>query len=84
MKDSGKVNTAALDSKPDYPSAYFEYIAAFNLLNRSRNQGMSQGYIPLTEIEAYIRLYLIEDIEMFVTLIVEMDNVYLDKSRSHG
>jgi hypothetical protein len=84
MQGSGKVNTAALDSKPDYPFGNELYIEAFNLLNRSRAQGMSTGCIPLTEIEAYIRLYLIEDVEMFVTLMTAMDNVYLEKSRSHG
>lgn len=41
--------------------------------------GFGVGCIPLTELEAYIRLYRVEDIDRFIQLIRAMDGTYVEK-----
>lgn len=60
---------------------------AFNELTCRRVIGMAPSPIQLTEIEAFIRLYGPPQmpLDIFVELLREMDNEYLDKlSTSHG
>ena len=54
---------------------------AFWCLTSSRSYGYSTGPIPLTEIRAYIELFSIADVHMFVTCIRAMDAQYLKKLR---
>ena len=71
------ISPHALTIKPDFPVEHTEYISAFNLLSHSRNIGMALGPIPLSEIEVYCRMFNVLDVELFVCVIVAMDNEYL-------
>jgi hypothetical protein len=61
-----------------------EYWEAFNFLNGSRQMGfMSMGKIPISEIESYLKINEITDLEEkkeYLTWINVMDDVYLDYS----
>lgn len=75
-QSTGRTPPALID-KPEYPEAYDEYIQAFYLLSNSRQIGMAVGAIPLTEIEAYCRMFDVFDIELFVALITSMDMAFM-------
>ena len=57
-------------------------VEAFYRMSGSRQIGFGVGPIPLTEIEAYIRLFglLDDDIEQFYRLITALDAVYIKKT----
>lgn len=70
---------AALAERPEL-SPDLNYIwEGFWVLSGSRQMGWGVGPIPLTEIQAYIELFAIEDRYLFVSCIREMDRVYLEK-----
>lgn len=53
---------------------------AFLTLSPSRKSGFeSVGFIPLSEIEAYIRIFEISDKQEFIYLIQAMDSLYVEK-----
>lgn len=52
---------------------------AFVVLSPSRPFGFGVGCIPLSEIESFIRLYEVEDIDRFLRLIRAMDTAYVEK-----
>lgn len=67
----------ALGNRPIVP-AHLDYIwEGFWCLMSSRNIGFGMGPIPLTEIKAYIELFAIKDVSLFVTCIRAMDSQYL-------
>jgi hypothetical protein len=71
----------ALQNKPELDEFLIPYWKAFQVLSSSRQIGMGIGAIPLTEIEAYMRIYGIEDQEEredMVYLIGEMDRVFIE------
>lgn len=90
-KSTGKA-PQALQNKPDYPSEHGEYLEAFDLLSRGRRQGFGVGFIPLSEIEVYCRMFDVVDVELFVRVIVELDSVFMqhierlrkERERKHG
>lgn len=51
---------------------------AFITLSPSRPAGFGVSCIPLTELEAYIRLYEVDDIERFIQLIRAMDGAFVE------
>ena len=57
----------------------FDIRDAFIVLSSSRSVGFGIGCIPLTEIESYIRLYDVEDIDRFIQLIRAMDGAFIQK-----
>ena len=52
---------------------------AFITLSTSRSAAFGVGCIPLSEIEAYVRLYEVEDIDRFIQLIRAMDGAFVEK-----
>lgn len=52
---------------------------AFIVLSSSRSAAFGVGCIALTEIESYIRLYEVEDIDRFIQLIRAMDAAFVQK-----
>lgn len=52
---------------------------AFITLSPSRPAGFGLSCIPLTELESYIRLYEVEDIDRFIQLIRAMDGAFVEK-----
>jgi hypothetical protein len=52
---------------------------AFVVLSPSRPFGFGVGCIPLSEIESFIRLYEVDDIDRFLRLIRVMDTAYVEK-----
>jgi len=52
---------------------------AFVVLSPSRPFGFGVGCIPLSEIESFIRLYEVDDIDRFLRLIRAMDTAYVEK-----
>lgn len=72
-----------ITNAPQVPDHQAPVWAAFNTLSDSRQMGMSAGPIPLTEIEAYLRLFDItdpDDVDEYLTLIRRMDREYLKVS----
>lgn len=67
---------AKLRELPDVEKYDF-YIDAFSILSRSRSVGFGVGGIPLSEIEVYIRLYDVQDIERFIAVISAMDKAFM-------
>lgn len=55
-----------------------EYLDAFWILNTSRQNTFGIGYIPLTEIEAFCRMFPVLDVPSFVTIIRHMDRLFVD------
>jgi hypothetical protein len=51
---------------------------AFIFLSPSRTAGFGTGFIPLSEIETYLRLFPTDDIERFTILIRAMDHAYVE------
>ncbi len=71
-----------LDEMPDVPPPVAWVREAFWVLNSSRSVGFGVGFIPLTEIEAYVRLFEVERRVWFVTVIRELDEIYMDRQRA--
>lgn len=73
----------ALKNRPELNNWVMPCWNAFQLLTASRPLGMGGvGPIPLTEIEAYCRMYQVDDLderEQLVTMIRALDSVYLVK-----
>lgn len=69
-----------LENEPDIEARLLPYVEAFAVLNAGRSAGMTANPIPLTEMEAYIRLYQVADIVRFIRLIRAMDKAYMDHS----
>lgn len=67
----------ALANEPDLDPALESYIEAFWILSPGRNIGSGIGGIPLTEIEAFCRMYGVELIARFVRFIRALDAEYL-------
>jgi hypothetical protein len=51
---------------------------AFAVLSFSRSNGFNLGFIPLTEIAAYCKMFEVEDLERFIRLIRAMDVTYIE------
>lgn len=65
------------------------YLNAFRELSTCRNSGFGPGPIPFTAIEAYARVFEVEDFFEFLGIIRQMDYCYLElkqqeKSKSNG
>lgn len=70
----------ALRNKPELEDYLRPYWEAFYVLTHSRQVGFGIGAIPLSEIDAYLRLYGIDDPEErdeLVFFIREMDMEFL-------
>lgn len=52
---------------------------AFVVLSPSRPFGFGVGCIPLSEIESFIRLYEVDDVDRLLRLIRAMDTAYVEK-----
>jgi hypothetical protein len=74
---TGKTPKALEDEPEIYPDVLWLW-DAFWLLHRSRPIGMTVGPIPLTEIEAYIRLYQVQQVELLITAVDALDRLYLE------
>lgn len=68
----------AVKFEPQLDVELLEYLDAFWLLNTSRQNAFSVGYIPLTEIESFCRMFPVQDVPMFVLIIRHMDRLYVD------
>ena len=66
-----------LEDEPEIDERLLPYVEAYAVLNAGRTSGMTANPIPLTEIEAYCRLYEVADISRFVRLIRAMDGAYM-------
>ncbi len=77
LKESG-IEPQALKGKPELDGTAHEMLTHFYVLNRSRNIGVGVGPIPITEMEAWIRLNEIDDIEMFLRVMIALDDAYLE------
>lgn len=72
------VTPDALLKRPSYDQEITWYLNAFFMLTGSRNNGMSIGRIPISEILAYASAFeLISSLEEFVTVITAMDVEYV-------
>lgn len=60
------------------------YLDAFRMLDTCRNNGMSLGPIPFTAIVEYTRIYEVDDIDGFITVIRMIDNAYLGIEAKNG
>ena len=70
----------ALDKKPDLPEDLLYYLSAFWALSRYRSSGFGVGYIPLTEVCAYMGLVGITERaerDEFMYFITALDDAYL-------
>jgi hypothetical protein len=67
-----------LEEEPEIEERLLPYVDAFAVLSAGRTVGMAANPIPLTEIEAYCRLYQVEDTDRFIRLIRAMDGAYMD------
>ena len=79
LEERGEVIPALLN-KPELGEFLIPYWIAFRTLSTSRRIGMGVGAIPLSEIESYIRIYGIGDLEEcedLVYLIGEMDDEFI-------
>lgn len=81
MKEAGR-NVPFLENAPVLNQNYRMYYEAFNFLSelRPRTADTIVNRIPLTEIEAYLRLFKIKDeleVADFVFLINAMDRVFV-------
>lgn len=61
------------------------------MLHSSRNMGFECcGYIPLTQIEAFCRMFEVADIESLVAIVQHLDRLFVDfqnkkqKSKAKG
>lgn len=54
---------------------------AFIFLDKSRPSGFETGYIPLTEIEAYSRIFGVGDEELFTVAMREVDARMIKSAR---
>lgn len=85
-KKTGKI-PKGLVNKPPYSMYSETYIGIFYRLCSSRSIGMTQGCIPVSEVTDYFKNYETpdDDIDTFLTIIQELDSVYLEnlnKSKS--
>lgn len=69
------------DDEPDCPEYWQEYLDAFWLLNTSRPVGFGLGYIPLSEVEVFCRMFDIADAQGFVIVIRHLDRIYIEYQR---
>ncbi len=69
---------SALAKEPEVFADVLDIRDAFIILSPSRSAGMGVGCIPLTELEAYIRLYEVDDIDRFLQLIRAMDAEFVE------
>lgn len=75
----------ALLTRPELDVIDISYLEAYYTLTGSRQTGMSVGAIPLSEIEAYVRLLGVPNwfetddmnIKAFVEVITKVDNSFL-------
>lgn len=65
-------------SEPELDEHLLEMLDAFWLLNTSRQNGFDVGYIPLTEIEAFCRMFPVIDVPGFVVIIRHMDRLFVE------
>lgn len=79
MQKEGDELPAFVERMPSVEPHLVWYVEAFRSLANSRPVGMGLGPIPLSEIEAYVRLFGLvdDDLERFVHLIHALDAVYL-------
>jgi len=85
IEQSDKPISTPLDYEPELFYWLSSYIEAFYTLSSSRSSGFSVGAIPLTEIQAWIEIFEIDDREVFVKYIRALDNTFLEhhsKSKS--
>lgn len=71
----------ALQDQPKVYGLVKEVVDAFQILHRHRSAGMAPNPIQLSEVVAYINLYgpPSTDIDLFLSLITVVDNVYLER-----
>lgn len=76
IADSGQ-EVPALNSRPHIFPDNIEYLQAFFDLSPSRNNGMVEGPIPISEIVAYCDLMDVLDRETMFYRVRACDNVFL-------
>ena len=77
LVEQGK-NPPALENRTHLPYCLIEYYRAFKMLSGSRRLGMGVGPIPLSEIVAYLQIYPTHDVDLFIYLLMTMDDYYLE------
>ena len=81
VRDAGGT-VPVLDEQPSVPPELAHLWQAFADLHRSRAMGFSSGPIPLTEIEAWLRLNGVgsmEETREYVDAVRALDDAYLDE-----
>lgn len=63
---------------PELGAQELFYSEAFWMLSNSRPTGFGVGYIPLSEIESYCRLFHIRDAPTMADVIRHMDRLFVD------
>jgi hypothetical protein len=79
LEERGETVNALLN-KPELESDQIPYWEAFAILSNSRPVGFAVGHIPLTEIEAYMRITCVDDDDERADLLYfirEMDAEYM-------
>lgn len=69
----------ALDRRPRLPPRLQKYLDAFYTLSHGRVFLFGACGLPLSDLEAYCRIFGVYDQELFVRHILAMDRVYLSE-----
>jgi hypothetical protein len=80
LKEDG-ASVPILDDEPKLSFPLQEIWHGFSALSSSRQMGFDVGAIPLTEIKAYVDLFGVVDLEMFVACVRALDADYLKHVR---
>lgn len=70
-----------MDAEPVLPYEMQWIWDGFTILNTSRQLGFDMGPIPISEVDAYVRLFEVPDVEIFVACIRAADAMYLQHFR---
>lgn len=54
------------------------YLDSFWILNTSRPTGFGLGFIPLSEMECFCRMFDVADVQAFVLVIRHLDKIFIE------
>lgn len=76
---SGQKIPEAVSNPPEVDPEHLEYLDAFWMLSNSRNLGFDCcGFIQLTQIEAFCRMFDVSDVETLVSIVQHLDRLFVD------
>lgn len=71
------VDVPALRERPDVGPDIFTYWEGFVALHKSRTSGFGPNPIQFAEIAAYLALFPVDDVELFVSIVKQLDSEFL-------